>query len=155
MTAPDPAPPDAMSARVAEAMELGQTGRPDEARTLFSAIWADLGPDGDPLHRVAVAHAMADLQDDPHEELAWDLRALEAVEGISDERAAAAGVTSPVAAFYPSLHLNLGEAYRKAGDPVRARAHLELGTVAAAQLGTDGYAGMIRTGLRALAARLE
>jgi hypothetical protein len=154
MTAPDPAPPDAMMARVAEAMELGQTGRPDEARTLFSAIWADLGPDGDPLHRVAVAHALADLQDDPHEELAWDLRALEAVEGISDERAAAAGVTSPVAAFYPSLHLNLGEDYRKVGNPEAARRHLGLGLAAVGALPDDGYGAMIRGGLEGLAQRL-
>src|SRR3954447_4872471 len=151
MTAPAP---DPTMARVAEAMELGQQGRPAEARELFAAIWADLGPDGDPLHRVAVAHAMADLQDDPHDELAWDLRALEAVEGLSDERAAAAGVTSPVAAFYPSLHLNLGEDYRKLGDPEAARRHLDLGLAAAGTLPDDGYGAMIRGGLEGLAARL-
>jgi hypothetical protein len=149
MTAPDPT-----MARVAEAMELGQTGRSAEARRLFAEIWADLVPDGDPLHRVAVAHAMADLQDDPHDELAWDLRALEAVEGVSDERAAAAGVTSPVAAFYPSLHLNLGEDYRKLGDPEAARRHLDLGVAAAGTLPDDGYGAMIRGGLEGLAQRL-
>src|SRR5437764_9445462 len=136
MTAPDPT-----MARVAEAVELGRT---DEARALFATIWADLGPDGDPLHRVAVAHAMADLQDDPHDELAWDLHALAAIEDVSDERAAAAGVTSPVAAFYPSLHLNLGEDYRKVGDPQAARRHLDLGLAAAAALPDDGYGAMIR-----------
>src|SRR3954451_15095245 len=153
MTAPAPAP-DPTMARVAEAMELGQQGRPAEARELFARIWADLGPDSDPLHRVAVAHAMADLQDDPHEELAWDLRALEAVAGVSDERAAAAGVTGPVAAFYPSLHLNLGEDYRKVGDVGSARPHLELGLAAAGSLPDDGYGAMIRGGLEGLAERL-
>jgi hypothetical protein len=141
-------------ARVAEAMELSQAGRAPEARALFAEIWADLGPDGDPLHRVAVAHAMADVQDDPRDELAWDLRALEAVEGLTDERAAAAGVTGPVAAFYPSLHLNLGEDYRKVGDVTAARRHLELGRAAVGTLPDDGYGTMIRGGLEGLAARL-
>ena len=149
MTAPDPT-----MARVAEAMELGQTGRAAEARELFAQIWAELGPDGDPLHRVTVAHFLADLQDDPHEELAWDLRALDAVDGVSDERAADAGVTGPVAAFYPSLHLNLGEDYRKIGDAEAARRHLELGLAAAGALPDDGYGQMIRGGLEGLAQRL-
>ena len=149
MTAPDPT-----TARVAEAVELGQTGRAAEARALFAQIWADLGTDGDPLHRVTVAHHMADLQDDPHEELAWDLRALEAVDGVTDERAAAAGATGPVAAFYPSLHLNLGEDYRKTGDAESARRHLELGRAAAGALPDDGYGQLIRGGLEGLARRL-
>jgi hypothetical protein len=146
--------PDPTMARVATAMEHGQQGRPAEARELFAAIWADLGPHGDPLHRVAVAHAMADVQDDPHQELAWDLRALEAVDGVTDERAAAAGTTGPVAAFYPSLHLNLGEDYRKLGDVAAARRHLALGLAAAGTLPDDGYGAMIRGGLDGLSERL-
>jgi len=149
MTAPDPT-----MARVAEAVELGQTGRATEARELFAQIWAELGPDGDPLHRVTVAHHMADLQEDPHEELAWDLRALDAVDGVTDQRAADAGATGPVAAFYPSLHLNLGEDYRKIGDAEAARRHLELGQAAAGALPDDGYGQMIRGGLEGLAQRL-
>jgi len=34
---------------------------------------------------------MADVQDDVREELQWDLRALEAADGLADERAALAG----------------------------------------------------------------
>ena len=149
MTAPDP-----VLVRTAEAAALGRQGHRAEAREVFTGIWADLGPDGDPLHRVAVAHAAADVQDDPHEELAWDLRALEAADGVSDERAAAAGVASPVAAFYPSLHLNLAEAYRKVGDLDAARRHLDLGRGAAAALPEDDYGAMIRGGLDALESRL-
>jgi hypothetical protein len=149
MTAPDPT-----MARVAEAVELGQTGRATEARELFAQIWAELGPDGDPLHRVTVAHHMADLQEDPYEELAWDLRALTAVDGVTDQRVADAGATGPVAAFYPSLHLNLGEDYRKIGDAEAARRHLELGRAAAGALPDDGYGQLIRGGLEGLAQRL-
>jgi hypothetical protein len=60
-----------------------------------------------------------------------------------------------VAAFYPSLHLNLGEDYRKLGDLAIARRHLELGRAAAARLGDDPYGSMIRAGLDGLAERLS
>ncbi len=146
--------PDAVMTRIGHAVELGQRGDRQDARQLFAELEAQIGPDGDALHRVALAHAMADVQDDPRDELAWDLRALQAADAVTDERAAQAGVAGPVAGFYPSLHLNLGEDYRKLGDLPAARRHLELGQVAAAVLGDDGYSKMIRGGLERLAARL-
>jgi hypothetical protein len=141
-------------ARIGEAIELGQQGRRDEARAAFGRLWAEIGADGDPLHRVMLAHHVADVQDDPRQELAWDLRALEAAGLLADDRAAAAGATGPVAAFYPSLHLNLGEDHRKLGEPAEARRHLELGQAAAAHLGDDPYGTMIKNGLAALETRL-
>jgi hypothetical protein len=74
---------------------------------------------------------------------------------VTDERAAAAGAAGSVAAFYPSLHLNLGEDYRKLGDAAEARRHLDLGWRAAASLGDDPYGAMIRSGLDGLASRLS
>jgi hypothetical protein len=145
---------DAIMTRIGEAIALAQQGRRPEARAAFSEIWTEIGDDGDPLHRCTLAHHMADVQDDPRDELAWDLRALEAAESVTDERAAAAGATGPVAAFYPSLHLNLGEDHRKLGDLAGAHRHLELGREAAASLGDDPYSSMIRTGLDGLAQRL-
>ncbi|MEV6862819.1 hypothetical protein AB0M44_17695 [Streptosporangium subroseum] len=65
-----------------------------------------------------------------------------------------AGIASPVRGFYPSLHLNLGEAYRKLGDLGHARDHLERGRAAIDALGDDGYGKMIRAGLEGLADRL-
>jgi hypothetical protein len=59
-----------------------------------------------------------------------------------------------VAAFYPSLHLNLGEDYRKLGDAAAARRHLELGLAAVDTLPDDDYGAMIRGGLHGLAQRL-
>ena len=79
--------PDGVMARIGQAMELAQQGRRDDARTLFAGLWDELGPDGDPLHRVTVAHWMADVQDDPRDELTWDERALEAAGSVTDERA--------------------------------------------------------------------
>ena len=69
-------------ARIGAAMAQG----PDEARRLLAAIWDD-GPDA--LRRVAVAHYLADLQTDPHDELAWDRRALAEAEAVTDDRARA------------------------------------------------------------------
>lgn len=108
--------PEEVMQRISEGIELSQRGEREQARALFTELWKQVGDDGDVLHRCALAHSMADVQDDVHEELAWDLLALRDAESVTDERVAAAGIPSPVAGFYPSLHLNLGEAYRKLGD---------------------------------------
>ncbi|MEV6670688.1 hypothetical protein [Streptomyces sp. NPDC051162] len=154
MSASDTTAPDAMMADIGRGIEWGQSGERERARGLFAELWEQIGPDGDALHRCALAHSMADVRDDVREELAWDLRALEAADLITDERARQAGLASPVAAFYPSLHLNLAEAYRKLGDLDRARDHLRRGRAAAGELGDDGYGKMIKDGLSRLADRL-
>jgi hypothetical protein len=146
--------PDPVLVRINDGIMRNQRGDRAGARAVLTEIWDDLGPGGDPLHRCALAHAMADAQDDPHEELAWDERALDAAALITDERAAAAGVAFPVAAFYPSLHLNLGDVHHRLGHDEQARHHLEKGREAVGALGDDGYAQMIRGGLDRLAERL-
>lgn len=147
--------PDATTARIGRGLELGQRGERAAAREVFAEVWDDIGADGgDPLHRCALAHAMADVQDEVAEELVWDLRALAAAELVTDERAAPAGVTSPVAGFYPSLHLNVGECYRRLGQLERAREHLRAGRAAVGALADDGYGQMVKGGLDRLAERL-
>ncbi|MFI6454864.1 hypothetical protein ACIBF6_25265 [Streptosporangium amethystogenes] len=146
--------PDATMARIGQGMELGQSGERAAARRLFSELWEEIGATGDPLHRCALAHSMADVQDDAHEELLWDLRALEAADLITDARARQAGVAGPASGFYPSLHLNLGDVYRRLGDLDRARDHLRRGRATVDALGDDGYGQMIRQGLDRLADRL-
>ena len=149
------AEPDETLARVADAVGLAQRGKERErAAEILADLWQAVGPDGDPLACCAIAHAMADLQADAAEELVWDLRALAAAGAISDERAAAGGVVGPVASFYPSLHLNLGDVYRRLGDTAAARRHVGLGLAACDALGADGYAAMVRRGLDTLARRL-
>ncbi len=56
--------------------------------------------------------------------------------------------------MYPSLHLNLGEAYRRLSGHAGARAHLDQGRAAAA-LADDGYGRMIIGGLERLGHRLS
>lgn len=143
--------------RIGEAMALGQRGERAAARELFARIWDELDDadvNADPLHRVALAHSMADVQDDVRKELIWDLRALEAADHVTDERARRAGVQGSVAGFYPSLHLNLGDCYRRLGDRENARVHLERGVAALDALPDDGYGRMIRAGLERLAGTL-
>ncbi|MEC3976078.1 hypothetical protein [Amycolatopsis sp. H20-H5] len=147
--------PDEWMIRIGHGIELAQRGEAERAREVFTVLWAEIEPGGDPFHRLSLAHWMADLQEDPREELKWDLRALDAAGLVTDERARRAGVTATVAAFFPSLHLNLGEVYRKLGDFPAARRQLELGLAAVGELGEDGYGAMIARGLDGLAERLS
>jgi hypothetical protein len=147
--------PDDVMTAVGRGIGLGQSGQRAEARELFAQLWQQVTDTGDPFHRCAIAHSMADVQDDPHAELTWDLRALDAADAMTDERVLAAGGAAPVSSFYPSLHLNLGEVYRKLGDLDEARTHLRLGQEAAKAFGTDGYATMVIDGLTALAKRID
>ncbi|MBM9466529.1 hypothetical protein [Nakamurella leprariae] len=143
---------DPVLARLARAVEEGAGHRAATRREL-ERLWQDLGGSGPPLHRCAVAHAMADVQDDPERELVWDRRALAAAEQVTPDEAERAGLS--VAGLLPSLHLNLGDVHRRLGNAHAARQHTELGLVAAHALGDDGYGRMISAALHRLAARLD
>jgi len=142
---------DAVMTRIGQAMMLLHGGDREEARNRFGAIWDQLGPDGDPLHRCTLAHYMADAQDDPDDELAWDLRALTAAEGLDEDRLARHDSAAALRALYPSLHLNLAADYVKLARPDAARVHLDRARAAAVVLDDDGYG----TGVRAAIERLE
>lgn len=142
--------------RIGEAVQLNHAGGRAAARSRFAELWDEIGGErGDPLHRCTLAHAMADAQDDVHEELVWDQRALAAAGLITEERVAEAGVALPVAGLYPSLHLNLSECYRKLGDLDRAREHLRQAQDTIGALGDDEYGRLIRDGLAEIASRLR
>lgn len=149
--------PDAMMTRIGQAVMLHHGGDREEARGRFLGLWAEIGEDGDPLHRCTLAHYMADTQDDPSDELAWDLRALSAAEELSDERVAEVvrheGALA-VRALYPSLHLNLAADYVKLDRPEAARTHLRRARGAADALGEDGYGDGIRAAIGRLELRL-
>lgn len=140
---------DSILVNIGHGVELHHhRGQPDAARDLFAQIWDEIGGEsGDALHICVLAHAMADVQDDVHQELIWDQRALAAADLLTDARIAEAGVTMSVAGLYPSLHLNLGECYRKLGDLRRAREHLQCAQAGIGALGDDEYATLIKGGL--------
>jgi hypothetical protein len=143
--------------RIGHGVELHHhRGEWEAARLLFTQIWDEIGGEqGDPLHVCVLAHAMADVQDDVRQELLWDLRALAAADLLTEDRLAQAGVPLPVAGLYPSLHLNLGECYRKLGDLGRARDHLERARAGIDELSDDEYGRLIRGGLERLAQQLD
>lgn len=145
---------DDVMTRLGHAIEAAPRGH-SAARRDLETLWSEIGGEhGDALHRMAIAHALADVQDDPREELAWDQLALQAGHDVSDERLTQAGMPGPATALYPSLHLNLAEDHRKLGDLDAARRHLALGQQHAGHLHDDGYGRMIKAGLQRLAESL-
>ncbi|MFC7625414.1 hypothetical protein [Microlunatus sp. GCM10028923] len=148
---------DPILTRIGQGAELNHhRGQPDAARDLFAQLWDEIGgEEGDPLHVCVLAHSMADVQDDPHQELVWDLRALAAADRIKEERAAEAGVTLPVAGLYPSLHLNLADCYRKLDDLDHARDHLRQAQESIGVLRDDDYGRLIKEGLDRLTDQLS
>ncbi|WP_417832891.1 hypothetical protein [Streptomyces ramulosus] len=67
--------------RIGQAVMLHRAGDREEARNRLAALWHELGPSADPLHRCTLAHYLAATQDTPRDRLSWDLTALEAAEG--------------------------------------------------------------------------
>lgn len=150
-----PAPvPDPVMARIAAVQQRALSGDRSGAREDFTALWAEIGPDGDPLHRVTIGHYQADAQDDAEAELLWDQRALEAADALTDERAQQYHATLAVRGFYPSLHLNLAADYEKLGRVDEARRHLDQAEAALPDLPPGGYGDLIRSGIAELRQRL-
>jgi len=149
------AAPDAMMTRIGQVIMLHHAGDREEARGRFLDLWAEIGEEGDPLHRCTLAHYMADTQDDPSDELAWDLRALSAAEELTDGRIAEHHESLAVRAFYPSLHLNLAADYVKLDRTEAARTHLRRARGAIGALGDDSYGDGVRAAIGRLELRLD
>ncbi|MBM0231029.1 hypothetical protein JNW91_03540 [Micromonospora sp. STR1_7] len=140
--------PDPTMKRIIEAVQLGQSGAPVQARESLSALWDEIGPTGDALHRCTLAHYLADLQDTAEAELVWDERALAAVADLTDDRAQQYHSALQVRAFLPSLHLSLADVHRRLGNSTRARAYLVTARSLAVQLPTDQYGDLVRAGIQ-------
>lgn len=126
-----------------------------EAAAGFAELWDEIGADGDPLHRCALAHHAADVQDNPRAELVWDQRALDAADALTDDRAQRYHASLQVASFYPSLHLNLAEVHRRLGDVAAARSHLAQAGTHLGALPADGYGAAIGSALDRVQADLD
>ncbi|MFF0533018.1 hypothetical protein ACFYT3_32195 [Nocardia amikacinitolerans] len=136
---------------ITRAVELGRAGDRDAARTMLTELWADLGPQGDPLHRCTLAHYLADLHDDAAQALTWDIRALDAADSLTDERVRRHHAGLEVRGFYPSLHLNLADNYRRLGSFEAARQQIEAARGCLHTLGEDQYGTMLRTAVEEVA----
>ncbi|WP_123529411.1 hypothetical protein [Streptomyces sp. 840.1] len=155
MTEQQEASRDVVMTRIGQAIMLLHGGDREEARNRFGLLWAEIGADGDALHRCTLAHYMADTQDDPGDELVWDLRALAAARTLTDERVAEHHDALAVRAFYPSLYLNLAADYVKLRRPAAARIHLDRARDASGALAQDGGDDGYGDGVRAAIGRLE
>ncbi|GAA2272556.1 hypothetical protein GCM10009853_027920 [Glycomyces scopariae] len=145
---------DATMDAIAKAVADGHTGDPEGAKARLLAMWEAAGPDGDPLHRCALAHHLADLYADPAEALAWDVRALDAADALTDERTGAHHPGLKAAGLYPSLHLNLAEGYRRLASFDAARRHIAAAQDRAAILTDDPYGQLISEAIARTAAAI-
>ncbi|MDQ3156892.1 MAG: hypothetical protein M3Q98_09230 [Actinomycetota bacterium] len=133
------------------AIERGRTGDREGAAAALRALWDSAGG---ALESVTIAHHLADLQDDPHEELLWDRRALAAVARLTDRHAQAFHESLEVRGFLPSLHLNLADVHHRLGHHAEARVHLASAQSFIDALANDGYGAMIRAGISNLQMKL-
>src|SRR5690348_685792 len=141
---------DEVMARIVAAVELGRGGARDAARRDLEAVWDGIADDA--FHRCVAAHFLADLQDDPRDELRWDERALEAVAAVTDERAREYDASLQVRGFLPSLHLSLADDHRRLGDADRARVFLDQARAVSDVLGEDPYGATVRDAMEKITA---
>lgn len=132
-------------ATILEGIALREQGRSPEAKALLETLIAEVEGGDDAFAKVFLAHSMADVQEDPEQELAWDLRALAFMDDLTDQRAVERGNAGGRNALLPSLHLNLAVDYRRLGDDANARRHYELGQAHLGALSDDAYGDSIRT----------
>ncbi|MGY0499759.1 hypothetical protein ACWZHB_14840 [Nocardia sp. FBN12] len=142
---------DPIMTRITQGVTDFRTGDPDRARSALLEVWRDIGPAGDPLHRCALAHYVADTCDDPAEALVWDVRALDAADALTDTRLHDYHAGIQVAGFYPSLHLNLADNFRRLGAFPAATRHLDAARECLHTLGDDDYGDTIRRALTEVA----
>ena len=94
-------------------------GQIDNARLCYQKAWEAAQDDYDAC---ITAHYVARHQEYPDEKLYWNQVALDKADAVADQRAQD---------FYPSLYLNMGQAYELLGDQYEAKRYYDL----AAELG--------------------
>ncbi|MDI1289734.1 MAG: hypothetical protein PSX37_07285, partial [bacterium] len=85
----------------------------------------------DHAERCVLAHYLADTESELDAEIAWDEQALAEYSHVGETDLSSIGIPSALA-MAPSLHLNLGDGYLRAGRVEEARAQADRGTAAAA-----------------------
>lgn len=141
------ATPDPTMEAIGQAVVEGRTGHSTSARQKLLNLWSEIGVTGDPLHRCSLAHYLADLYEDPAQALAWDVRALDAADAVTEQRVQEHHASLHIAGFYPSLHLNLADNYRRLGSFNAATAHINAAKEHAPNLPQDAYGAILRTAL--------
>ena len=88
--------------------------RSEDARAYYQQAWE---AHTDDYEACIAAHYVARFQENPEELLRWNQIALNHANSVTDER---------VKEFYPSLYLNMGQAYENLGNPVEAQRYYKL-----------------------------
>lgn len=146
---------DLVMAEIMAGIGLIHGGDRSGGRAKLEAVWSRISSDPEPIHECTLAHYMADVQDEVAEELAWDIRALDAALRCTDTDAQRQSQALSIAAFMPSLHTNLAEDYFKLGDVARSQAHLATARNFASALKDDAYGQMLRRGIERLASKID
>jgi hypothetical protein len=137
---------------VIEAIGVALAGDRERARESLAECWQGTSA-RDAAQRCVLAHYLADIQDELHNEVAWDETALVAFVDVAETDLAPIGLPS-AGALEPSLRLNLGDGYRRQGRFEDAKAQAYAGQAIAHVLADDGYGQMISKGLDRLQRRL-
>ncbi|MFI6207895.1 hypothetical protein ACIBAI_16070 [Streptomyces sp. NPDC051041] len=132
---------------IGRAVAEGRAGDTAAARRKLLDLWSAIGVTGDPLHRCTLAHHLADLHQDPARALAWDVRALDAADAMTEQRLQEHHAGLRIAGFYPSLHLNLADGYRRLGSFDAAAEHIDAAREHAPHLPQDAYGALLRSAI--------
>lgn len=143
MTDPGIDPANGVVQRCAAGIQAEMAGRAEDARALYEAAWEHAS---DAYERSIAAHYVARLVESEPERRRWNATALQEALLVSGPQR--------VAAFLPSLYLNLGHSHESLGDLQSAREQYRLGRASVAALGTDPYAAVVRGGLEAAEQRV-
>ncbi|MBX9395684.1 hypothetical protein K4749_19295 [Streptomyces sp. TRM72054] len=142
-----PTSPDLTMEAIGRAVTEGRSGAVASARHALLDLWSTIGITGDPLRRCTLAHHMSDLHEDPAEALAWAIRALDAAEAVTEQRVQEHDSELHIAGFYPSLHLNLADNYRRLGSFEAAAKHIDAAREHAPDLPEGPYGDLLRVAI--------
>ncbi len=151
MTAAAPTSPDPTMEAIGHAVTQGRTSDVASARQKLLSLWSAIGVTGDPLHRCSLAHYLADLYENPAQALAWDIRALDAADALTEQRVQEHHAAVHIAGFYPSLHLNLADNYRRLGSFEAATEHIDAARAHAPSLPEGPYGDLLRGAIQEVA----
>jgi len=146
---------DRVMDRINAAINTLHAGERAQAATSLASIYAEISDRGDPFHLCILSHFMADAQNDPERELEWDLRALEAAAKVTEQRAKDHHSSLSISSFYPSLHLNAGDAYLRLGMIEQARKHVLAAQACLTDVADTPLGDMTRAAIGRLADRVE
>ena len=93
--------------------------------------------------------------EDAEQELIWDLRSLNHLGKLTDNRLREFNESLDKNGFYASIYLNIAESYRKTNQLAQAREFIQKAEESLIFLDQDGYGNMISQGIHRLKQNLS